>query len=50
MLDVCIDSEYVSGYFVLIETINLLMQWRRDQFKSNKLLPLYLSFYYFIDN
>ena len=37
-LDVCTGSVCVSGYFVLIETINLLMQQQKDKSKSNTLL------------
>ena len=51
MIDVCTGSEGVSDYFVLIETINLLMQWWEDKLKSNKLMLFDLSlyvFYYFI--
>ena len=50
ILDVSAGSEYVCGYFILLETISLSMRWWKDKFKSNKLLPLDLSFYYFIDN
>ena len=50
ILDLCIGFEYVSCYFVLIETISLSLQWWRDKLKSNNLLPLGLSFYYFIDS
>ena len=38
IFDVCTGSGCVSGYIVLMETINLLMQWRKDKLKSNKLL------------
>ena len=49
ILDVCTGFECVSGHFVLTETINLLIQWRKDKLKSNKLLLLDLLFYYFIN-
>ena len=49
ILDVCTGSECVSGYFVLTETINLLMQWWKVKLKSNKLLLFDLPFYFFID-
>ena len=44
ILDACTSSECVFGNFVLIETINLSIQWRKDKLKSNKLLLVNLSF------
>ena len=39
-----------SGYFVLMEIINLSKQWWKDKLESNKLLAFNYSLYYFIDN
>ena len=45
ILDVCTGSECLSGCFVLIEIINLLMQWWKDELKSDLLLLFDLLFY-----
>ena len=47
----CSRFESFSGYFVLIETSNLLMQWWKDQFQDNKLFLFdFVFFNYFVNN
>ena len=40
-LDVWNGSECLAGYFVLIETNNVLMQWWKDKLKSNVIAVLF---------